>query len=105
MRRQIDQPVVDLRQLGVTTHRSELVADLLGAVYRRVRAFEQTGFASMVGEFNQRHAFHGQRALLLQGEIELEGVVCGVSPGGELKMQTADGEKQFSAGEVSLRKL
>jgi len=103
VRLDIDQPVTDLRQAAVQVGRNELIAGLLSSIVDYVEGFGQTGFAPMRTTFDENHRFHGRACRVLQGTLENHGVVLGVTPRGELLLDTAQGPQAFSAGEVSLR--
>lgn len=102
-REQIDQPVVDLREVGVTATRTELVIYLMGRVSAALQEFEANGFAPFMQKFNQLHALHEQMCVVIQGEQRIEGRVTGIGDAGQLLMHTADGVQEFHGGEVSLR--
>ncbi len=99
----IDQPAADLRELGITSTRSELVGSLVSAVVEQIFSFEQHGFAPFVSRFNRLHRFHQQSCRVVIGPREVNGVVVGITEGGELLLQTDAGVSTFNAGEVSLR--
>ncbi len=65
-----------------------------------LRAFEQQGFAPLVSRFAARDVLAGQLVRLSDG---LEGVACGVGPGGELRVDTAQGLRSVHSAEVSVR--
>ncbi len=99
----IDQPVTDLRRLGVTESRSELAARLVQRVRAHLALFEREGFAPFVNAFNDLHVFHGQTCAIIQGQDTTHGVVSGIGEQGELMLRTDQGEQRFHGGEVSLR--
>ena len=99
----IDQPVADLRQLGVTVSRTELVITLIRRLQEYLTLFEHQGFSPFVTAFNDLHTYHGETCTLIQGEQTTVGVVRGVGDRGELLLQTDEGVQQFHGGEVSLR--
>ena len=100
---QIDQPVTDLRRLGVQETRSELVVHLIKRVYDLVGTFSYDGFGPFVERFNALHAYHGQRCYILEGDEKTEGVVEGIAEDGALILMTGRGNKHYHGGEVSLR--
>jgi BirA family biotin operon repressor/biotin-[acetyl-CoA-carboxylase] ligase len=48
-------------------------------------------------------AFRGEPVRLLIADREVRGRVIGIAADGALRLDTADGERRFHAGEVSLR--
>ena len=102
-RREIDQPVIDLEELGGGFSRNELAAALISSLVDFSEGFAETGFAPMRHAFDSLHYFHGQTCTLILGAERLVGSVRGVTSSGELEL-LVDGEiRTFSAGEVSLR--
>ena len=102
-RRDIDQPATDLAHSGVSVARNELVARLLSSIVDYTDGFATRGFAPMQSAFDQHHRLQGSACRLEQGNKVVEGSVLGVTEQGELLLDTADGRRAFSAGEVSLR--
>ena len=102
-RRDIDQPATDLAHTGVAVARNDLVARLLSSIVDYSDGFAADGFAPMQSAFDQHHRLQGSACHLVQGSTVIEGVVLGVTAPGELLLNTAEGTRAFSAGEVSLR--
>ncbi|MCZ6459260.1 MAG: biotin--[acetyl-CoA-carboxylase] ligase [Gammaproteobacteria bacterium] len=99
----IDQPATDLAQTGVSIARNDLAARLLSSIVDYTDGFAARGFAPMQSAFDQHHRLQGSACHLVQGSTVIEGVVLGVTAQGELLLNTAEGTRAFSAGEVSLR--
>ena len=99
----IDQPATDLAHTGVSVARNDLAARLLSSIVDYTDAFAARGFAPMQSAFDQHHRLQGSACHLVQGSTVIEGVVLGVTAQGELLLNTAEGTRAFSAGEVSLR--
>ena len=99
----IGQEVTDLGEHGVETGRETVAAGLLSNVVRYVEEFKRSGFAGMRAAYDEVHACHGKPCRILQGNIEYEGIVLGVTDDGELRVRGRDGERLFNGGEVSLR--
>ena len=76
------------------------LARIAAPLARTLRAFEREGFAPLVARFAGRDVLAGQAVRLSDG---LEGVACGVGPGGELRVQSADGLRTVHSAEVSVR--
>jgi BirA family biotin operon repressor/biotin-[acetyl-CoA-carboxylase] ligase len=99
----IDQPATDLAHTGVRVARNDLAARLLSSIVDYTDGFAAGGFAPMQSAFDQHHRLQGSACHLVQGSTVIEGVVLGVTAQGELLLNTAEGTRAFSAGEVSLR--
>ncbi|MBK1643398.1 biotin--[acetyl-CoA-carboxylase] ligase [Thiocapsa imhoffii] len=102
---EIDQPWVDLCEaLGVgRVARNLLAAQLIEALVEGLERFERDGLAPFIELWNAFDCFHGETAVLSQGGQVTEGVLNGLAPSGALRLRTADGERLYHAGEVSLR--
>lgn len=102
-REEIDQPVMDLDELGGDFSRNELAGALISSLVDFTEGFAATGFAPMRAAFDSAHHYHGQTCTLILGEEQLKGRVRGVTALGELEL-LVDGEiRVFNSGEVSLR--
>ncbi len=100
----IDQPWTDLRRETVAVpDRNHLAGTLLRNLAAVLPVFEREGFAAFQQQWDQRDALQGQDVLLALGERSLEGKALGVDADGALRLQTADGEHRYVAGEVSVR--
>jgi BirA family biotin operon repressor/biotin-[acetyl-CoA-carboxylase] ligase len=102
-REEIDQPLIDLDELGGTFSRNQLAGALISSLVDFSEAFAETGFAPMRAAFDKVHHYHGQVCTLLLGEERLRGSVRGVTTSGELELLVAGHRRVFNAGEVSLR--
>ena len=102
-RREIDQPVIDLEDLGGGFSRNQLAGALISSLIDFSEGFAETGFAPMRIAFDKQHHFHGETCTLLLGNERLSGSVRGVTPSGELELLVDGQIRTFSAGEVSLR--
>lgn len=102
--RTIDQPWTDLhRATGVPQDRNRLAGALLRHLAVRLPIFEREGFAAFQSQWSARDALQGSEVVLALGERRLTGRALGVDESGALRLQTAEGERNYSAGEVSVR--
>ena len=101
----IDQPVIDLDELGGGYSRNALAAGLISSVVDFTDGFARDGFAPMQAAFNSVHHFHDQPCWLLMGDARLQGYVRGVTERGELLLETDGSIRAYSSGEVSLRPI
>ena len=101
--RRIEQPVTDLRRLGVALSRTDLVVVLMQRLKEYLELFERDGFGPFVTAFNDLHLYHRQTCLLVHGNTTTVGVVEGIGQQGELLLRTEAGVQRYHGGEVSLR--
>ena len=100
----IDQPAADLDLLGLAVSRNHLLALVLEDLALVLRAFAAEGFAPFVAQWNLRHAFAGRRvAMSAAGTALTEGIALGVDPDGALLLETPNGPRRVTSGELSLR--
>ena len=102
-RQAIDQPVIDLDELGGDVSRNALAAALISSLVDFSEGFVQAGFEPMRSTFDSLHHYQGQTCTLLLGDQQLEGRVRGVTAAGELELFLGGEIRTFNAGEVSLR--
>lgn len=103
---EIDQPWTDLSsQAGIRfPDRNAVIAKVIDEL---AAAFEPGSDA--LAPFLERHwdewdLLHGKRVRIAHNEISHEGAACGVTPGGALRVEMAEGVKQtFVSGDVSVR--
>jgi BirA family biotin operon repressor/biotin-[acetyl-CoA-carboxylase] ligase len=105
LRDQIDQPVSDLSALEQTMpERNRVLAVSLKHLASILHDFAAGGFAPMRDEWEKHHVFQQRPVrLLLPDGSQIAGMALGISDEGALRLATAQGEKIFNAGEVSLR--
>ncbi|MBP6216101.1 MAG: bifunctional biotin--[acetyl-CoA-carboxylase] ligase/biotin operon repressor BirA [Luteimonas sp.] len=101
----IDQPWIDLATLHPQLPaRSVLAATLLAHLLPALAQFDREGLAP----FLPRHAAHdvlaGESVRVLAGDGEHAGLALGLAADGALRVRLASGERDFHAGEVSLRR-
>ena len=103
----IDQPWVDLRRLPGSPEpsRNRLAGALISELLAMLLAFERSGFAPLVPEWNRHDLYHGCEVLLTSGQGELRGVHRGVDATGALLLEQGVRLLACHAGELSLRPL
>jgi BirA family biotin operon repressor/biotin-[acetyl-CoA-carboxylase] ligase len=99
----ISQPWTDLAQVMGVVDRNALVAELMSALYLVFQEFSVGGFSVHKDEWCGYDVFAGRAVKVQLGETYIEGVVTGLERSGGLILMTAEGERVFSGGEVSLR--
>lgn len=104
-RETIDQPVIDLEEMGVTVGRNQLLAECLRELDAVMAVFRQEGFTALREEWMALDAYAGKDvALLLPSTQAVHGVAAGVDDTGAfLLRQQDDVLKAFNGGEISLR--
>lgn len=103
VKRRLPDNVGDLSRAGVVAARSEIAAAVVSSVIDFVGAFERSGFEAFRAAFDARHGYHGRTCDVLLADGPVTGTVVGVSAQGELTLRTAEGDRRFNAGDVSLR--
>lgn len=83
---------------------TQIFQGILAKLIQYLPRFDQTGLDSFLNDYNQLHRDQGQIVhLLANGKTIAEGTVNGIASSGALLLQTADGERRFVTGEISLR--
>ena len=77
---------------------------LMGYIHKNLDVLEREGFNFLRPEIKRRLLFLGQEVILYTEPPTL-GILHDLSERGELILLTAEGEKRFTGGEVSLRAL
>ena len=103
IRAELPREVTDLSSLADPPGRNGLAARIVSSTVELLDGFEQYGFDAFQAAFDERHHHHGRVCRVLQGDRQITGTVVGVTRQGELMLETADGPRVFSGGEVSLR--
>ena len=100
----VQQPVcnVPLTQLPA---RDAFIVTLIQQINQFHQQFIQQGLTPMLRTWDQHDAFRDRPIRLITAQGEVQGTCQGLNPRGELLLQTNQGIKHFSSGEVSLRAL
>lgn len=101
----IGQPWIDLATMAEeqTTSRNLLAAKLVEALLEGMSKFQQSGFASMVDEWNRYDLHQGKTVVLQAGSQCIVGVHRGVESNGALLLEVGGKTKAYHGGELSLR--
>ncbi len=103
---QIDQPVTDTHTLNSNATRDALLAAVLTELAVVLPLFARSGFAPLVDEWNQRHAWHGLPVRMAVGSDSGDaaaGIASGVADDGALLIETPAGVTRVLSGDVLLR--
>lgn len=102
---QIDQSWCDLAGLRQPLPPREGIAiALLNALLPALDRFDREGLSPFQSRWLAFDALRGQPVKLAVGPREIHGTCLGIDAAGALRLQTAEGERVFSGGEVSLRR-
>lgn len=101
----IDQAWTDLTLLGCDVDKNKLVALLTDCLEKRLAQYRQSGLDKMHQQWNQVHAFQGQRVNLMTGQRSWQGVCEGIDQQGGIKIRQNGEVKSYFGGEISLRKI
>jgi BirA family transcriptional regulator, biotin operon repressor / biotin---[acetyl-CoA-carboxylase] ligase len=102
---QIGQPACALDEIcAVMPTRNQLLAVLLRELAHVLQQFSQGGFAALREEWEQYHIYQNRPIKLQMADGNaVNGIARGVSDIGELCLETAQGMRLFSSGEVGVR--
>jgi BirA family biotin operon repressor/biotin-[acetyl-CoA-carboxylase] ligase len=101
----VEQPWTALDQAGFQrAMRNEVVGAILSKLLTALHMFEHSGFGPFIPKWQEYDCTFGREIALLTAAGAIHGKGRGVSDGGALLLETADGSVQrFHGGEVSLR--
>lgn len=105
LERAISQPAAALDQVcTMPPARNQLLAALLQQLAVVLDEFARAGFIALRAEWE---CYHAQQNLPVQLQMPdgalISGIARGVSEGGELRLETEEGIRQFNSGEVGVR--
>jgi len=105
MEQAISQPAIALDQLSAAPPtRNQLLAALLQELATVLDTFSSAGFAALRSEWETYHAQQDKPVQLQMPDGAcIRGIARGVSEGGELRLETELGMRQFNSGEVGVR--
>ena len=92
-----------LEILKVDVDLNILAATILKHLEKQVISLEGKAFEELRVCWLERAVSLGEEVRILRGEQVIQGVFKGITTDGALLLETEDGEKSFSAGEVQLR--
>ena len=99
--RVIDQPFSDLRSVNGQVQDRNLVASVLvSELVLMIREFEVSGFKPFMSEWAVADAYHGLDIEVISPRYSQIGVCAGVDQSGRLLLDTLEGRKVVSGGEV-----
>lgn len=105
----IDQPIADVAEQLDRPSRTALLAGVVNHVVAACGDFDRCGLSGFRDEWQAAHRHQGRRvvvALPVDGGVALRtvaGAALGIAADGALRVDTVDGVREFSGGEVSVR--
>lgn len=101
----VDQTAVSLYQItGVRCQRARLIAEIMKQFEHYYAKYMQTeDLSGLMNEYNDHLVNRGRSVRVLDPRKEYAGVAQGINQAGELLVQTEDGMRHVSSGEVSVR--
>jgi len=100
----IAQPATSLDQVSSQPiDRSEVLTAAIDAVVRAIRDFDPLQAQTLIAEFEAYDAFHGHEVEVVSGQERIRGINRGISPDGQLQLETEQGLQLHSVAEISLR--
>ncbi len=101
---QLDQPTSSLRMVLPPDAETPSPVEFFESLRLRLEAWAARltteGFGPLRQAWLARAHGLGQEARVMQGDREIEGVIAGLSPRGELELDTACGRRLIAAGDV-----
>jgi len=103
----IDQPWIDLTQLGGRARpgRNALAGAFLAQLVPALRQFDRDGLSGFIQRYAALDAVSGHPVAVRAGTEVQHGVAQGIADDGALRVRLPAGERLFYAGEVSLRRV
>lgn len=105
----IDQSVADVAEQIQGPTRNALLARILDHVVAACHGFDAGGFDRFRDEWNNAHFYRGTQVVVTPADepgrsaASFAGRVLDVGPDGALRIETADGVRAFTGGEVTMR--
>lgn len=82
---------------------NRLTAGILKHLEIQLKSLENKAFEDLRASWSEKAVGIGKEVIILRGEQVLQGIFKGISIDGALILETEDGEKSFTAGEIQLR--
>lgn len=100
----VDQPWTDLEtHMNRVVARNKLAGILLGHLLSAASAYETSGLAPFLAEWQARDVYVGREVVLHQPQGQTHGVMRGVDENGALLLSNNGELQRFHSGEVSVR--
>ncbi|MBT8139108.1 MAG: bifunctional biotin--[acetyl-CoA-carboxylase] ligase/biotin operon repressor BirA [Gammaproteobacteria bacterium] len=110
--KEIDQPWVDLAEIApnLVPDKNKILAGILNELFDVLQAFKLQGFTHLRERWEAYDAYNSASVRLTigadgQAGAQLEGIYRGVNTDGSITLEIGGELRQFSGGELSLRKI
>jgi BirA family biotin operon repressor/biotin-[acetyl-CoA-carboxylase] ligase len=94
------ETAVSLRQLGFSASREEVAAAALNSLERQLDEFKNGGLAALLGQWREMDCTLGRKVSVKNISSAVEGVARGIGDDGALLVETADGMRRVTAGDI-----
>lgn len=98
---QVDKPAVSLNALGLAVEVEVLLKAVLDVFFEHYPSVLKNGFEAIGKDYRENFPYIGKEVSVLDGQKVTAGVVQSISPEGRLMLQTADGLKEISIGDMT----
>ncbi|MCX7554370.1 biotin--[acetyl-CoA-carboxylase] ligase [Marinicella sp. S1101] len=98
----VDRPISNI-PLQQKPTRTEFIIALIKHLNDHIQQFEQQGLDALLPKWQKHDLLTGQSIELLGHQQAIHGQYVGISPQGELLLDTSEGVKPFNSGQVTLR--
>ena len=105
VKQQIDQDVVDLREICPDLNRQQVTATVVSQIVQLLSDYSVKGFRYYRQTWQAYDALFGLPVKVLGLAQTIEGTAAGIDEQGAFLIQTATGLQAISGGEVSVRKV
>jgi BirA family biotin operon repressor/biotin-[acetyl-CoA-carboxylase] ligase len=101
---EIPQPATSLGQIALAeVDRTQVLTASIDRVIRSIREFDHNAVQELIAEFAHFDVFHGRPIDVITGDSRIRGINRGITPSGQLQLETEQGLELHSAAEISLR--
>ncbi len=101
---EIPQPATSLAQIArPEIDRTQVLTASIDKVIRSIREFDPHAAQALIAEFARFDVFHDCPVEVIAGERRVRGINRGITPTGQLQLETEQGLELHSAAEISLR--
>jgi BirA family biotin operon repressor/biotin-[acetyl-CoA-carboxylase] ligase len=103
---EIPQPATSLAQIAVAeVDRTQVLTASIDMVIRSIREFDHNAVQELIAEFALFDVFHDRQIDVIAGDSRIRGINRGITPAGQLQLETEQGMELHSAAEISLRAI
>lgn len=101
---EIPQPATSLAQIAATgVDRTQVLTASIDRIISSIREFDYSAAQALIDEFAHFDVFHGRPIDVIAGDSRIRGINRGITPAGQLQLETEHGMELHSAAEISLR--